>query len=129
MLNISLKVSFNLCVLPLSYLLWIRCHLSSGIWVQASWGIHGGLVPGPSSAKIQGCSSRLHKIAYLLLLFCLFGHAHGIWKFPGEGLNLCHSGNPSHSCDNARSLTLCTTRELQNGIVFVYNLHKSSCTL
>ena len=26
-------------------------------------------------------------------------------KFPGQGLNLCHSSNPSHSSDNAGSLT------------------------
>ena len=33
-------------------------------------------------------------------------------KFPGQGLNLCHSSDPSCSGDNARSLTCCTTREL-----------------
>ena len=31
----------------------------------------------------------------------LNGHTHGIWKFPGQGLN------PSHGYGNARSLTHC----------------------
>ena len=34
-------------------------------------------------------------------------------KFLGQGSNLCHRSNPSHSSDNTRSLTYCTTRELQ----------------
>ena len=35
-----------------------------------------------------------------------FCHTHGLWKFLGQGLN------PHHSSDT-RSLTWCTTRELQ----------------
>ena len=34
-----------------------------------------------------------------------FSRVHGMRKFPGQGLNLCHSSNPSHSSDNARPLT------------------------
>ena len=34
------------------------------------------------------------------IFFFLFGLACCMWKFPGQGLNLCHSS------DNARSLTL-----------------------
>ena len=41
-----------------------------------------------------------------------FGHTHGMFKFPGQGLNLCHSSNPRCCCDNTRSLTHCATREL-----------------
>ena len=37
------------------------------------------------------------------LIFC--GHAHGMWKFPGQGLNLYHSSDLSHCGDNAGSLT------------------------
>ena len=33
-------------------------------------------------------------------------------KFLGQGSNLCHSSDPSHSSDNAGSLTLWTNREL-----------------
>ena len=32
-------------------------------------------------------------------------------KFPGQRLNLCHSGDLSHYSDNAGSLTCYTTRE------------------
>ena len=38
--------------------------------------------------------------------FFFFGHAHGMQKFLGRGLN------PRHSRDNVGSLTHCTTREL-----------------
>ena len=33
------------------------------------------------------------------------------FKFPGQGLNLRHSSDPSHGNDNAESLTYCTTRK------------------
>ena len=42
------------------------------------------------------------------VLFCFlsfFDHAHGTWKFPEQGSNLCHSGDFNHTSDNARSLT------------------------
>ena len=45
--------------------------------------------------------------------FFFFGHAHGMQKFPGQGSNLHHSSSHSHSSDNARALTRCTTRELR----------------
>ena len=34
-----------------------------------------------------------------------------MWKFPGQGSNLCHSSDPRHSSGNARSLTHWATRE------------------
>ena len=34
-----------------------------------------------------------------------FGHAHGMWKFLGQGSNPSHSSSPSCFSDNARSLT------------------------
>ena len=37
--------------------------------------------------------------------FSFFGHAHGMQKFQGQGLNPCHGCDPSHSSDNAGSLT------------------------
>ena len=47
---------------------------------------------------------------------CLFihlgGHAYSIQKFLGQGSNLGHSQDSSHSSDKAGSLTHCTTREL-----------------
>ena len=42
-----------------------------------------------------------------------FGCAHSMWKFPGQGLNLRHSRDPSgHSDNNDGSLTRCTAREI-----------------
>ena len=41
----------------------------------------------------------------LVLFFFAFGYAGGMQKFLGQGLNLCHSSDPSHSSDNAISLT------------------------
>ena len=42
----------------------------------------------------------------------LFGSAHGMWKFPGQGSNLHHSSNLSRCSDNPRSLT----RELPRSV-------------
>lgn len=36
--------------------------------------------------------------------FLIFGHIHGIQKFLGQGLNLCHSCNPRNSSGNNGSL-------------------------
>ena len=35
-----------------------------------------------------------------------------MWKFLSQGLNLCHSNDPSHQSDNTRSLTCWATQEL-----------------
>ena len=43
-----------------------------------------------------------------------FGHANGTWNFLGQGSNLHHSSELSHSSDNARSLTHWAPRECQN---------------
>ena len=45
---------------------------------------------------------------YLLI----FGCTCSMQKLPGQGSKPCQSSNPSHSSDNARSLTHCTTKEL-----------------
>ena len=39
------------------------------------------------------------------LLF--FGGTHGMWKFPGQGLNSGHSSPLGHSCGHGKSLTHC----------------------
>ena len=46
------------------------------------------------------------------LFIYIFSLMSGTQKFLGQGLNLCHSCNQSHSSDNAGPLTSCTTREL-----------------
>ena len=35
-----------------------------------------------------------------------FGCAHGMWKFPGQGSNPCHSSDPSCCSDNSQILNL-----------------------
>lgn len=41
------------------------------------------------------------------LSLSLFGHAHDMWKFPAQGLNLHHCNDPSHSSDSDGSLIQC----------------------
>lgn len=49
--------------------------------------------------------------------YFVFSHNYGIWKFKGQGLNLCHGSDPSHNRDNTGSWTCGTTRKLQKVIV------------
>ena len=42
---------------------------------------------------------------FLSFFFFFFGHAHSVWKYPGQGPNLNHSSNQSHNSDNIGSLT------------------------
>lgn len=41
----------------------------------------------------------------------LFGHTRGMWKFPGQGPNYCHSRDPSGSSNSTRSLDSWAVRE------------------
>ena len=52
---------------------------------------------------------------YLLYVYYvyIFGLAHGMWEFWGQGLNLCHSS------DNAGSLTHWATRELLTSSILI----------
>ena len=50
-------------------------------------------------------------LPFFVCLF-LFGHAHGMCKFPGQGSNPPCSSILSHCNDNTESLTCCTTRKL-----------------
>ena len=49
--------------------------------------------------------SQTNLVYLMCLSLSVFGCTHGTWKFLGQGLNLCHSRDPSHSSDNAGSLT------------------------
>ena len=40
----------------------------------------------------------------IMTSFFFSSHAHGMWKFPGQGSNLSHSCDPSYSSDNTGSL-------------------------
>ena len=42
-----------------------------------------------------------------------------MWKFPGQGLNLCHSSDPRYCSDNAGSLTCCIARKLPGDCVLM----------
>ena len=53
----------------------------------------------------------------ILFLFFFFGCSHSMWKFSGQGSNLCHSSDLSSCYDNARSLACCATRELPQIII------------
>ena len=56
----------------------------------------------------------------VLYLFIYFGHTGGRQKFPGQGSNLHHSSNPSHTSNNAGSLTWSATRELHGVFCFLF---------
>ena len=67
-----------------------------------------------------GQFTRQESVQYLFFCFVfvfvfvfVFSYTQGLWKFLGQGTNLHHSSHPSHCIDKARSLTCCTTRELQ----------------
>ena len=48
----------------------------------------------------------LQNIKFILhVSIFFFDYACGMWKFLGQGSNLCHSSNQCHSSDNAKSLT------------------------
>ena len=81
---------------------------------------HGYVSPG-----LEMFSSVKHKnlgmyvaspLVFISLIF--FGHTCGMWKFPGQGLNSCHSSNPSCFSDNARSLTHSASGEPPSPLVF-----------
>ena len=58
------------------------------------------------SKTIETCWFTTSLTQFLLFLPC------GVWKFPGQRLNLSHSSNPSSYSHNARSSTRCAAREL-----------------
>ena len=60
----------------------------------------------------------------------IFGCIHGVWKFWGQGSNLCNSSDPSHSGDNTRFLTHCARKTPHSNIFsgclsfnFIHNKH------
>ena len=54
------------------------------------------------------------RLFYLFIFLSLLG----MWKFPGQGSNQHHSSNPICCSKNARSLTHCITRVLQDYLNF-----------
>ena len=67
---------------------------------------------GPFFGLVSSFSFWYLLFIYLLkVLFLFFGHGCDIWKFLGQGSNLCHSSDPGCCSDNAESLTCCIIRE------------------
>ena len=59
-----------------------------------------------------------------LFFLNFYGHAHSIWKFPGQGLHLSWRCDLHHSCSNIRSFNpLCWARVTAVGFFFFVRLH------
>ena len=82
-----------------------------------------GIKPKPQQWHHQILNPMNHQgtptlkyLDYTFILFyfilILFGCTHDMWKFLGQGSNPCHSNDPSHCSDKAKSLTQCATREV-----------------
>ena len=57
----------------------------------------------PSSAQLLlglPFESIMSDGGYFSLSFFLFGGTQGMWNFPGQGSNLCHSCNQNHSSES-----------------------------
>ena len=66
--------------------------------------------PSRQELKAYVCTYLCIYICKIMRLFhcsccCFYGHTHGIWKFPGQGLNPSLSCNLCCSCGNTRSLS------------------------
>ena len=78
------------------------------------------------------CLLRVNVSFGLLPIFWLdylFVLATLMWKFLGQGSNLCHNSDPSFNNDSTRSLTFCATRELQVAWFFILTCVSYLCIL
>ena len=93
-----------------------RCvRLSVRAWRSSVYPLttkHCGEKPVRLKGQIRATDSPYFnaKCVDLLLLLICFGRTCCMWKCPGQGLNPCHSSDPSRCSDNAWSLTHCTTK-------------------
>ena len=60
-----------------------------------------------SLSDMYEVTSHFSFFLFVFFFSFFFGSTHGIWKVPGQGLNLSCSCDLCHSCGNARSLTNC----------------------
>ena len=62
---------------------------------------------------------------YYVLYICIYGHAHSMQKFPGQGPNPCHSREPRQCSDNTGSLTHCAAGEVVYYFLYdpIYNFY------
>ena len=70
----------------------------------------------------QSETSFFFVLFLFLFLFLFFGHTCSTCKITDQGSNLYCSCDLCHSCNNARSLTHCITRELPETSFSVYHL-------
>ena len=70
----------------------------------------------PAMDGNSGCSTCPPCLNTASLPFFFFGPSLGMQKFPGQGLDMHHSSNTSHSSDNAGSSTCWAIRELLMGL-------------
>ena len=102
-------------------------HFPSGSYPrdQIQFSVLYSRTPSPIHSKCHIClyqPQSPHKSMALYIIFysfikvcffgCCFGHAHIMWKIPGQGENPCHRSDLSHCSDNIRSLTCRATGEL-----------------
>ena len=66
----------------------------------------------PASSWIPVRFELQWELLVVFFFFFLSGCICSIWKFPGQGMNLCCSCDLCHSCSNATSLICYATREL-----------------
>ena len=86
-------------VLSLQLFVSLLCFQSLGLGTSAYWR-HG----------------QKNKQKGFLIPFFVFGHAHSMQRFPGQGSNPCYNSHLSYCSDNIGSLPCYTTRELLKGL-------------
>ena len=100
-------VQLSLCVILISFHVLHPWPRRNGAWPQSK----------PSIPSFVWECSSIGFVSLALLSLSLFkfsfGYTCSMHKFQGQGLNPCHSSNPSHCNDNTRSLAHWATRELQ----------------
>ena len=79
----------------------------------------------------QQCSEKTIslKFFFFFFFFFFFGHTCSMRKFPGQGMNPCHSSNGGCHSDNARYLTHCATRKLLIQILVTHSNTTANFTI
>ena len=86
-----------------------KCFYTTRQQVKSFWQNYSYF--GDNAVVVQPRKFYYHD--FIFIYFCL-DQTCSMQKFWGQGWNLHHSWNPSHSSDNARSLTHCATGELHD---------------
>ena len=112
-----------------SLTLWARPGIKPGsLWIlvgfisaEPQWELHNNFQWSQSTSQFTQSFYYwiLSLICSFFFLFFFFVLAHGMWKFWGQGLNLCHSSEVTQAIavTMPRSLTLFATREL---VIFLF---------